>query len=268
MIRIFRSTVKARSALHCLFLLLYSCSPQGQIVRQLHAPHKTYIDHKKGPDKESASLQADMRGTPGLPASCQTKHIATKQLCFTCPLEDVLILRCIAYKGHFSSEQDCVYDRDHIKCLLKNGPVGLSISLRRPSEKLIRENFNLWEDAVWSIWESRLEQQDYEKMSELLRFLHESSLWLSQRSPDAVADHEIIALLPFPAEQNAKLVVQTRQVLRTLQQARESGHLTLELFLKQWRDFMKAQGYDSNVIQVLDALNLNGLEEVGTSSSR
>ncbi len=241
------------------FIFLHACFPKGEMTRQIHPPHKAFQAGTKQLHADGSSNLK--RGTPGLPPNCSSSRPGNRSLCLTCSHDEFSIQRCVDFGGIFDPKAVCMHNKDHIKCLMAEGPTGIVVSLRRPCEKLLRENYVLWEETVWSIWEAKLEQNDYDQLSALLKFLNETSLWISQRSLDSIEDYELIAVLPLSPESSHQHLKQARISLKKLEKSRLQGRLNLENFLNEWKRFLEDAGLDRDLLRILDSMSLEGLEE-------
>jgi|GEM_PF-3771649 hypothetical protein len=233
-----------------------SCKPQGQWNRIIHPPHQAAV---KNPGERETS-KAEPWSQLGLPEACRD-YRSSGFVCLECRIEVWLVQRCFPHQGHIEPHLHCRSTPDAVKCLAPEPIQALTLSLRRPEERVLAENYETWQATIRSIWSERLSRSEVDELEILLAFLQSLTSMLSEGRPEQWDRSLLLDLMKrddaiYPPEERV-----LEQGWNRLHKLKLEGRLNLLTMLKQSQDLLSQLGVDERRLNYLNALTLEGLEE-------
>jgi hypothetical protein len=235
------------------------CSPQGELKRTLHPPHKKYLDRLAPVTASSlnAALNDDLQQlTKGLPHSCKIDKGTA--LTLECQSEKWLVQRSYTFSGSIDPKTECQHSNEIIKCLKKDPPFALYLDWHSSHEKFLRENFLTWKESVHQIWDEKISDDARKESESILASLDWLTIKLSSESlKDSHDAEKLINILGLDAGQAKK----SQDFLSDMQSSRLSGKLTLKLLLDRMDEFYEETHGPSPLWEDLHTMSLEGLDE-------
>ncbi len=237
---------------------MLSCAPSGELSRTIHPPHKKYIDRTAS---QKNQIKTDLASNEtllieGLPASC--RMIPGETFCLSCEEEGIHISRCYDYKGPFTPEKDCRYNRESLKCLMKDPPFALHLEYKNSEERFFKENVSTWTQTVHEIWGPKLEAKEKEDSERILAILDLTTKALISKEALDQKDEEAIAKIANTND--PKAIKMIRDYLAKIENDRRGSELRLSKVLVHLEELDTKIHGKSTVFTKFSTLSLDGLE--------